>query len=270
MRSSFHQQLANSWHKSKSLLCVGLDPHPDLLGRFVNADDKNEVLEFCMSVVDATHDLVCAFKPQIAHFAALGSEDELQQLITYIHEQYPEIPVILDAKRGDIGSTAERYAIEVFERYQADAVTVNPFLGWDTVETFLLHQEKGVIILCRTSNDGSPWLQDYPPTDPMYLRIARKASEVRNPNILLVIGATYTENLREVRGVARETTFLVPGVGSQGGNVREMLAYGRREDGLGLVVNVSRSIMYAGEGADYLKDVRREAEAFRQILSIES
>ncbi|HSG21931.1 MAG TPA: orotidine-5'-phosphate decarboxylase, partial [Azonexus sp.] len=150
---TFTQMLAAAWQKNNSLLCVGLDPDPAKFPAHLQARD-DAIFEFCAGIVDATADLACAFKPQIAYFAARRAEDQLEALIAHIHEKHPGIPVILDAKRGDIGSTAEQYAIEAFERYQADAVTVNPYMGRDSVDPYLAWPDKGVILLCRTSNPG--------------------------------------------------------------------------------------------------------------------
>ena len=264
----FHAQLATAWRRCNSFLCVGIDPHPDLLPASVNSIDKDSVLQFCVSIVDEVHDLVCAFKPQIAHFSALACENELATLIAYIHERYPDIPVILDAKRGDIGTTAERYASEVFERYGADAATVNPFLGWDTIEPFLKYEDRGVSILCRTSNEGSSWLQSGNEETPLFLRIAMRVHEEKNQNISLVVGATHPEDLRRVRHVASETTFLVPGIGTQQGDVSQVLKRGTRHDGRGLVVNVSRSIIYASSGPDYLEKMQQATRRYSEALRI--
>lgn len=268
MRPPFHNQMAVSWQQCNSFLCVGIDPNPELIRSCLGGTSNQEVLKFCISIVDQTHDLVCAFKPQIAHFSACGLEDELEALIAYIHDEYSHIPVILDAKRGDIGSTAERYAAEVFERYEVDAVTVNPFLGWDTIESFLQHKDKGIFVLCRTSNSGSSWLQNHPSSDPLYLRIANKVHEQENPNISLVVGGTYPKELRRVRQVAQNATILVPGIGSQGGDASGVLKFGVREDGLGLVINIARAIIYAGTGGDYLRDVRARTEEYSKELRI--
>ena len=188
-RQSFHTQVETAWQRTKSLLCVGLDPRLDLLPAPFEKD-RDSVLEFCKTIVDATSDFACSYKPNHAFYAALGLEDELADLVEYIHNRYQDVPVILDAKRSDIDSTAEQYAVESFERYDVDAVTVNPFLGWDTVEPFLSWEDRGVFVLCRTSNPGSAWLQTQPDIDPIYEQIAERVDTLNNRNVGLVVGAT--------------------------------------------------------------------------------
>ena len=215
--------------------------------------------EFCRAIIDATAESVCAFKPQIAHFAALGCETVLVDLISYVHATHPGVPVILDAKRGDIGSTAERYAIEAFERYDADAVTVNPWLGAEGLRPFLAYTDRGTIVLCRTSNADSDWLQNAPEgTNHPYLRIARAAKDWNSAgNVLLVAGATYPEELGAIRAAAGDGVgLLVPGVGAQGGDLGAVFRQGASADGYGLVVNSSRAIIYAGNGEDFAEKAR--------------
>jgi len=232
------------------------------------------VLAFCCGIVDAVADVVCAFKPQIAHFAALGAESELAALIAYIHEHHPAVPVILDAKRSDMGATAERYAIEAFDRYRADAVTVNPYLGPESLQPFLRRTDRGVIVLCRTSNPESAWLQDFPVGDPVYLRVARAAVDWNAAgNVMLVAGATYPDELRRIRAVVGDMTLLVPGVGAQGGEVRAVLTAGLDSRGTGLVINASRSVLYAfranGVPNDFAKAARIAAIALRDEINRE-
>lgn len=235
------------------MLCVGLDPLPDRLPKGIS------VAQFCIDIVDATADLVCAFKPQFAHFGALGAEQELAEIIGYIHASYPDIPVILDAKRGDVPSTAERYAVEAFERYEADAVTVNPYLGMDSIEPFLAYSDRGVILLARTSNAGAGWLQDE--GEPVFLRVAKAAADMnRSGNVALVAGATHPEELARIRGEVGDMPLLVPGVGSQGGDVAKVLAAGLAPKGNGLIINSSRGILYASDLADYAEAARSAAE----------
>lgn len=221
---------------------------------------------FCREIVDATADLVCAFKPQIAYFAAERAEAELEALISYIHREHPGIPVILDAKRNDIGSTAEQYARELFDRYGADAATVNPYLGWDSVAPYADYDGRGVVVLCLTSNPDSPWLQDHPAGDPAYLRVADMAAKNDRGNLLLVVGATFPEQLGKVRDRAPALPFLVPGVGAQGGDVRGVFAHGLDADGEGLVVNASRSIIFAGVDQDFADAARRAAQDLRDEM----
>ena len=224
------------------------------------------VFEFCRQIVDATADLVCAFKPQFAYFAAQRADHELEALIAHIHREHPGIPVILDAKRSDIGSTAEQYARELFERYDADAATVNPYLGWDSIAPFTRHPGRGVVILCVTSNPDSAWLQGYPENDPAYLRVADMAVANDRGNLMLVVGATHPGQLGSVRERAARLPFLVPGVGAQGGDVEAVFAQGLDGDGTGLVVNASRSIIFAGEGEGFASAARRAAIELRDEM----
>src|SRR5690554_5880643 len=218
----FIQKLEQRQQQSNSLLCVGLDPHIEKikpLGLTLSA--------WLKKIVDATADYACAFKPQIAHFAALAAEQELAEIIYYIQHQYRDIPIILDAKRGDIGSTAERYADEAFHRYGADAVTVNPYLGGDTLTPYSRFTDKGVVVLCKTSNPGSGELQDLVLEDgqSLYLKVAQLAANSWNShnNILLVVGATYPDQLRAIRQIVGPMPLLVPGIGAQGGDLAAIL-----------------------------------------------
>ena len=227
---TFTQMLAAAWRRNDSLLCVGLDPDPAKFPAHLKrggARDDNAILEFCTAIVDATADLVCAFKPQIAYFAACRAEDQLEALIAHIHEKHPGIPVILDAKRGDIGSTAEQYASEAFERFQADAVTVNPYMGRDSLEPWLAYQEKGVILLCRTSNPGGSDLQFLDVGGlRLYEHVARLVAEEWNAsgNCGLVVGATFPAEIARVRALIGDMPLLVPGIGAQGGDIAATLA----------------------------------------------
>jgi orotidine-5'-phosphate decarboxylase len=225
------------------------------------------LFDFCAAVVDATADLVCAFKPQIAYFAARGAEVELARLIRYVHERYPDVPVILDAKRGDIGDTARLYSLEAFERYDADAVTVNPYLGKESIEPYRAYRDRGVIVLCRTSNPDSGWLQDYPTGEPVFLRVAEAAAEWnQHGNLLLVAGATYAEDLRRIRAVAGDLPLLVPGIGAQGGDLAAVVEAGLDSRGHGLIINASRSVLYAGSGNAFAEAARAEAMALRDEI----
>ena len=261
----FMQDLRAAWERNDSLVCVGLDPEPAKFpARF--AGDPDPVFGFCRAIVDATADLVCAFKPQIAHFAALGAEDALRRLIAHIHAAHPGVPVILDSKRGDIGSTAQNYAIEAFDRYGADAVTVNPYLGRDSVQPFLDRADKGVVILCRTSNAGAGDLQDLIVDGrALYQHVAAKVANEWNSNCncLLVVGATWPQQLRDVRTIVGNVPFLVPGVGAQGGDVEAVVANGCTSDGTGLLVSSSRAILYASGGDDFAEAARAATLALR-------
>lgn len=265
----FAAALRAAWHRNDTLLCVGLDPDPE---RFPEAlrDRRDSIGEFCRAIVDATADLVCAFKPQIAHFAARRAEAELEALIAYIHGHHPGIPVILDAKRGDIGSTAQQYAREAFERYDADAVTVNPWLGSDSVEPYLAWQGRGVVVLCRTSNPGGAELQSLEVAgEPLYLHVARRVVRQwnRNGQCALVVGATWPKEIAAVRAIAGDMPLLLPGIGAQGGDIEAAVRAGRTAAGTGLVINSSRAILYAGAGEDYARAARQAALRTREAIN---
>lgn len=259
--------LQQRWREQDTALCVGLDPDLPRLPRAVR-EGSRPLLEFCCSIVDATADTACAFKPQAAHFAALGCEQELAELIAYIKARHPEVPVVLDAKRGDIGATARLYAVEAFSRYGADAVTVSPYLGRESIEPYFEFPQRGVVVLCRTSNPDSAWLQNYPEDDPVYLRVARAAAEWNvHGNLMLVAGATYAGDLGRIREAVGDMPLLVPGVGAQGGDLAAVLDAGLDGRGQGLVINASRAILYAGDGEDYAQAARRVALGLRDEIS---
>lgn len=265
-RNSFIDQLHVGWHSRNSLLCVGLDPDLDRLPASYRERERlhhDGLLRFCCDVVDSTAGLVCAFKPQFAYFAALGREDQLAELIAYIHARHPDHPVILDAKRGDIGATARLYAREAFERYDADAVTVNAYLGEESLAPFIDYRDRGVIVLCRTSNPDSAWLQNHPADDPAYLRIARGVSAWnRHGNLLLVAGATYAEEIGRIREAVADMPLLVPGIGAQGGDLASVMAAGCDRRGYGLIISASRSILFA-DADDPMEGARQAAAALR-------
>ena len=269
---SFRQMLLAAQQRLPSLLCVGLDPEP---ARFPGAwrGDATRILDFCRAIVDATCAEVCAFKPQIAHFAAHGAEDALMQLIAHIRAVAPAVPVILDAKRGDIGSTAAQYAREAFERYGADAVTLSPFMGRDSVQPYLQWPGRGAFLLCRTSNAGGDDLQarrlaDVPGQPLLYEHLARLAQQEWNDNgeLGLVVGATYPDEIARVRQLAPTLPLLIPGVGAQGGDARATVRAGWRPDGP-IVVNSSRAILYASDGADFAAAAARAARRTREELA---
>jgi len=265
---NFIHALHQRWHTADTLLCVGLDPEPDKFPAQMQIG-PDPVFSFCRDIIDAAAQYACAFKPQIAHFAALGAEDALARLITYIHSNHPDIPVILDAKRGDIGSTAGYYAREAFDRYQADAVTLNPYLGRDSVQPFLERKDKGVILLCRTSNPGAGDVQDLLVEGrPLYQHLAQMVAEHWNShnNCALVVGATWPEQLREVRTIIGEMPLLVPGVGAQGGDAEAVVKAASTADGTGLIVSASRSILYASNGEDYAQAAAAAARQLRDSL----
>jgi orotidine-5'-phosphate decarboxylase len=266
---TFIETLRKRWTDADTLVCVGLDPEPAKFPAHLR-DDPDAVFTFCKAIVDATADLACAFKPQIAHFAALGAEYALQRLVAHIHETHPGVPVILDAKRGDIGSTAQHYVTEAFERYAADAVTVNPYLGRDSVQPFLDRADKGVVVLCRTSNPGAGDLQDLDVDGrKLYEHVAAKVANEWNAhgNCLLVVGATWPQQLAQVRALVGDVPVLVPGVGAQGGDVAALVHNGRTADGTGLVISSSRAILYAGNGADFADAARAAAKDLRDEIN---
>jgi orotidine-5'-phosphate decarboxylase len=270
--SAFTQALARAWEKNDSLLCVGLDPEIERFPPQVAAA-PSPIFQFNKAIVDATHDLVCAYKPQFAHYAAYEAEDQLERTIEYVHRTYPGIPVILDGKRGDVGNTAERYAIEAFERYGADAVTVNAYLGGDSLEPFLRHADKGIFILCRTSNPGARDLQDLEVGGRrLYQVVAELAATRWNTlgNCALVVGATYPRELAEVRRIVGAMPLLLPGVGAQGADAGEAVAAGQTADGGGLLVSSSRGILYGSQparGADFAAAARAAAETLRAEIN---
>ena len=266
---TFLQRLDAAMTSTQSLVCVGLDPEIERFPSHLR-QRRQAILEFNRAIVDATADLACAYKPQIAHYAAVGAEDQLLETIRYIRQKAPGVQVILDSKRGDIGSTAEKYAREAFERYGADAVTINPYLGRDSAEPFLEYADKGVVVLCRTSNAGARELQDLDVGGrKLYQLVAEKVAKEWNSrgNCLLVVGATYPDELADIRRITGDMTFLVPGIGAQGGDIEKAVRSGRRADGRGLVINSSRGILYAGQGEDFATAARRATLELRDAVN---
>ena len=268
---TFLEQLAAAQASHQSLLCVGLDPDPRKFPAHLG-QDASHIFDFCAHIVDATHDVVCAFKPQIAYFAAHRAEAQLEQLIAHMRRTAPHVPIILDAKRGDIGNTAEQYAIEAFERYGADAVTLSPFMGFDSVAPYLKYHGKGAFLLCRTSNPGGDDLQNQ--------RLAGLAGEPRlfehiaelaqgpwnlNGQLGLVVGATYPEEIARVRHIAPTLPLLIPGVGTQGGDAKATVMAGLTPTGP-IIVNASRAVLYASKGADFVSAARSAALDLRHAL----
>ena len=290
---SFYQRLNAAWDRSGSMLCVGLDPD---VSRFPTSmrGSVDAIEEFCKAIVDATGDLVCAFKPQIAYFAAVGAEKQLENICEYIRAKFPDVVLILDAKRGDIGDTAALYAREAFSRYGADAVTVNPYLGTDSLEPFLTTPGKGTIVLCRTSNAGSSEFQTLEVDgEPVYLRVARTAAAKWRSigECALVVGATYPEELSRVRAIVGDMPILVPGIGAQGGDINAVIRAGTTSPSSanptstnptstnpsqatsptkprrGLIINSSRAILYASDGANFASAARDAALATRTAIN---
>ncbi len=297
---AFLLKLETRIKENNSLLCVGLDPDIDRIPRHL-MKQKDPLFEFNRQLVEATHDLVAAYKPQIAHYEKLGPRglENLEKTANFVRKKYPEIPLILDAKRGDIGTTAEEYAKAVFDYYKFDAVTVNPYLGHDGLEPFFRRTDKGVIILCRTSNPGAKDFQDLEVyssseeqsdesrsnntamkqlrnnsspqgrTIPLYMKVAEKivAWNKLYGNCLMVVGATYPDEMKKIREIASDMFFLVPGIGAQGGDLEKMLAAGLRSDRSGLLIHSSRAIMYASDGPDFAEKARGEAMKLRDQIN---
>jgi orotidine-5'-phosphate decarboxylase len=270
---NFVDRLRHAERLNQSMLCVGLDPEP---AKFPAPwrHDPARIFDFCAAIVDATRDLVIAFKPQIAYFAAHRAEEQLERVMAHIRRVAPEVPVILDAKRGDIGSTAEQYAREAFERYQADAVTLSPFMGFDSIEPYLRYADKGLILLCRTSNPGGSDLQAQRLAGGglLYEHIAQLAQGPWNKTgqLGLVVGATFPAEIERVRELAPTLPLLIPGVGAQGGDAAATVRAGwRGAEGHTtgpIIVNSSRGVLYAGDGPDFADAARRAALAARDEL----
>ena len=266
---SFVRSLRDAWQRTGSLLTVGLDPEPSRFPAAL-ANRADRIFDFCRDIVDATAPFASAFKPQIAYFAAHRAEDQLEALIAHIHEKHPGLPVVLDAKRGDIGSTAEQYAREAFERYGADAVTVNPYMGFDSIEPYLAHEGKGVIVLCRTSNPGGSDLQFLETLGrPLYQVVASLAAEKWNASgqLGLVVGATFPKEIEIVRGIVGDMPLLIPGIGAQGGDVEATVRAGRTSAGSGMMINSSRAILYAGKDENFAQAAALAAEQTRDKIN---
>ena len=266
LTSTFKEKIAAAIAKANSLLCVGLDPELSRLPKAISSKG-NPFYEFNREIVDATAAAACCYKLQIAHYAAEGREEELKMSIDYIRGAHPHIPVILDAKRGDIGSTAERYAVECFERFNADAATVNPYLGADSVAPFAKWADRGVIVLCRTSNPSARELQDLRGGNRALFEIVAELATTTwnaNENISLVVGGTYPADLARLRTVCGDDVlFLVPGVGAQGADINAVVTSGQDSRGTGLLINSSRAIIFASAGADFASAANAAAEATR-------
>jgi orotidine-5'-phosphate decarboxylase len=270
---TFLSKLSGAWAANRSLLCVGLDPDVTKFPTHLQGR-SDAITTFCKAIIDATADTACAFKPQIAYFAALRAEDQLEEICAYLREKYPHIPIVLDAKRGDIGATAEQYAREAFERYNADAVTVNPYMGFDSIAPYLEWKDRGAIVLCRTSNPGGSDLQFlHVDGKPLYQHVARLVAEKWNINgqCGLVVGATFPDELAQVRQIVGDMPLLVPGVGAQGGDVKATVTAGKTSDGTGMMINSSRAILYAkaDEKAheDFTQAARRIALETRNTIN---
>jgi len=273
---SFIEKLKNRWKKVDSMVCVGLDSDPDLIPEccFGSVGDFNK------KIIDATQDLVCAYKFNLAFYSSEPLLDAILYMsIGYIHYYYPEIPVILDGKRADIEHSSKKYARELFDKFKADAITVNPYLGLKgALEPFLERKDKGIIILCRTSNPGAGELQDLEvktpgiggkvQTLPLYQYLARRVATQwnKNGNCLLVVGATYPQQLAKVRQIVGKMPILVPGIGKQVGDLEKVIKYGLDSEGYGLIINASRSIIYASKEKDFAQAAARETQRLRDQI----
>ncbi|SAI27801.1 orotidine 5'-phosphate decarboxylase [Bordetella ansorpii] len=268
---TFLNRLENAWTTSGSLLQVGLDPDPQRFPRELQGQ-PDAIFQFCRAIVDATAEFACSFKPQIAYFAAHRAEDQLEALCRHIRDTYPDRPIVMDAKRGDIGSTAENYAREAFERYNADALTVSPYMGLDSIEPYLAWSDRGVIVLCRTSNPGGSDLQFLKMEDgqPLYLHVAGLVADKWNSagQCGLVVGATFPNELAAVRArIGDAVPLLVPGIGAQGGDVTATVRAGANKAGAGMMINSSRAILYASGGDDWRDAAAIAARGLRDEIN---
>ncbi len=266
--TTFYSKLDHITQKNKSFLCVGLDPDfkslPESFSKI-----KNPFFEFNRTIIDATADLVCAYKPQIAYYSALGLEDDLKMTFEYLQKNYPDILTILDSKRGDIDSTAKQYARESFERYQADTVTINAYMGKDVITPFLEYETKGLFILCKTSNLHGGDFQDLKIGDEfLYEKVAKTVSKDwnSNNNLGLVVGGTYVEALKKIRLMDSKMPLLVPGLGAQGGDLNQILATAKDLNNKRLVINASRSIIFASQQKDFADKARLKALDYQNVM----
>lgn len=271
---TFIEKLSAAWRTNNSLLCVGLDPDIAKFPAHLQ-QQPDAIYTFCKEIIDATAATACAFKPQIAYFSAMRAEDQLEAICAYLRENHPNIPIVMDAKRGDIGATAEQYAREAFERYGADAVTVSPYMGFDSVAPYLEWKDRGAIVLCRTSNAGGSDLQ-FLTVDgvPLYQHVARLVAEKWNTNgqCGLVVGATFPQELAQVRSIIGDMPLLVPGVGAQGGDIQATVHAGKTANGMGMMINSSRAILYAkpdlAAGEDFAQAAKRIALETRDAINL--
>ncbi len=268
---TFQQKLDSIQNKNNSLLCIGLDPVLEKIPGYLK-EDLNPFFSFNKAIIDSTHDFVCAYKPNSAFYEALGDKGvgELKATCDYIRIMYPEIPIIIDAKRADIGNTNDGYAAYIFDYLQSDAVTLQPYLGGEAIQPFLDRKDKGIIILCRTSNPGAGEFQDLLfEGKPLYQYVAQQVVKKwnTNTNCLLVVGATYPKELAQVRKLAGDMTFLVPGIGAQGGDIEKTVHAGLNGKKKGMIINSSRGIIFAGSGKDFAKKARQEAQKLRDDIN---
>lgn len=267
----FDQKIRSAMTKNNSLVCVGLDVDLDKIPSHI-ASMPSPLFEFNKAIIDATVDLVCSYKPNSAFYEALGEAGmkQLKQTAEYLHEKYPEIPIILDAKRADIGNTNNGYVHLAFDYLGMDAVTLHPYLGKEALEPFLSRTDKGSIILCRTSNPGAGEFQDLlVDGQPLYEHVAQSVSSSwnENDNCLLVVGATYPDEMKHIRSIVGDMLFLVPGVGAQGGDVQAVMNAGIDSQKQGVIISSSRGIIYASNGEDFAQAARRETEKLQNEIN---
>ena len=267
----FTTKLRGAWTKNDSLLCVGLDTDFEKLPEHLKTD-PTPLFVFNKAIIDATADLVCAYKPNSAFYEALGPVGilQLKQTVDYIHENYPEILVILDAKRGDIGNTNDQYIAFIYDYLNVDALTLHPYLGREALEPFLNRADKGAIIMCRNSNPGAGELQDLKVEGrPLYEYLASRISTKwnTNNNCLLVVGATVPKEMKKIRKLVGDMPFLVPGVGAQGGDIEEIMKAGVDSNNQGMIINSGRAIIYASGGEDFAEVARAEAIKTRDEIN---
>lgn len=269
---NFLARLEHAWQTQQSLLCVGLDPDParfpEPLKTLAQRDPLAATEQFCMGIIQATAPYCSAFKPQIAYFASMRAETVLEKLAAHVRDHFPHHVWLLDAKRGDIGSTAEHYAREAYERYLADAVTVNPYMGTDSLAPYLQFEHRGIFVLCRTSNPGGDDFQMLSTNHhPLFLEVAQRAAQSWNKHqqVGLVVGATYPKEIEAVRHVAKDLPLLIPGIGAQGGDLVATVKAGKNANG-GMLINSSRAILYASSGTDWQDAAARIAKLTRDDI----
>lgn len=268
---TFYQKLSGIWKKHNSLLCIGLDSEYDKLPQVIKKG-KNSQFVFNKAIIEATHNVVCAYKPNSAFYEARGEQGikELKMTCDYLRGKYPDIVIILDAKRADIGNTNIGYVSFIFDYLGVDAVTLHPYLGHEAIQPFLDRKEKGSIILCRTSNPGAGEFQDlHAGGKALYQIIAKQVIEKwnTNKNCALVVGATYPGELKIVRRIAKDMPFLVPGIGAQGGDIEKTVKAGQDNHGAGMIINASRSIIFASNSSDFAQKAGEEAKKLQIAIS---
>lgn len=268
---TFQQKLDNAIEKNNSLVCVGLDSDMDKLPETVE-HVQNPQFTFNKALVDATHNLICCYKLNSAFYEARGEQGikELKLTCEYIRGIYPDVPIILDAKRGDIGNTNNGYVKFAYEYLNADAITLHPYLGQEAIKPFLMIEDKGAIILCKTSNPGSGEFQDLEiGSEKLYQIVAKKVAAEWNKsnNCLLVVGATYPDELKTVREIVGDMTLLIPGIGAQGGAVEKTVKAGLNSKNAGLIIHSARSIIFASKGDDFAEKAKKETEKLRNEIN---